>query len=84
MEDSEYLTIEQTAKRYQVSVSTVRVWIRSEIVPYLKLGGVYRLKPTDVEAAFRLREKEAKTAPQQVTAVLAPDEAVEITPDQDM
>ena len=42
MEES-FVPIEDVAKHFAVSVSTVRAWIRQDLVPALKIGGVYRL-----------------------------------------
>lgn len=82
-EEDRYHTIEQAAAHYQVSVSTVRTWIRTNLIPFLKLGGVYRLKLADIEAAFK--QNVAVVQPvQQVTAAIAPTEAVVINPDQDV
>ena len=82
--DEDFVTIEQVAKHYKVSISTVRAWIRQDIVPHLKLGGVYRLKYSAIEKAFAERAKDTPEAPQPVTAVVAPEEAVVISPDQDV
>jgi len=45
--------IEGLAKHFSVSVSTVRAWIRQDLVPSLKIGGVYRFKISEVEQALR-------------------------------
>lgn len=83
--EARYLTIEQVAVHYQVSVSTVRVWIRQKLVPALKVGGMYRLKIAELDAAFK--ELAANAAPvkeQQITAVIAPAQAAVLNPDQDI
>ncbi len=49
---AQWLTVEQTAEELQVSIETVRRWIRSGELPALELGsrrGGYRLKPEDVD-----------------------------------
>jgi excisionase family DNA binding protein len=81
--EARYSTIEQVAAHYQVSVSTVRAWIRQNVVPFLKVGGVYRLKLADVEAAFKQQTVETNQV-MQITAVIAPAEAVVLGPDQDV
>ena len=53
MTDEPFVPIEQVAKHFSVSVSTVRAWIRQDLIPSLKLGGVYRFKISEVEAALR-------------------------------
>jgi hypothetical protein len=47
MVDEAFVPIEDIAKHFAVSVSTVRAWIRQDLVPALKIGGVYR-KAVDV------------------------------------
>jgi excisionase family DNA binding protein len=53
MADEQFVPIEQVAKHFSVSVSTVRAWIRQDLIPSLKLGGVYRFKISEVESALR-------------------------------
>lgn len=71
MLDESYVSIGDLAKHFAVSISTVRVWIRTKRVPALKLGGVYRFKLSEVEAA--LRGKRAKEEAPKVD-VYNPDE----------
>ena len=47
-----YVSIEEVAKYFSVSVSTVRAWLRQGFIPkeaYLKIGHTYRFKIKDVE-----------------------------------
>jgi excisionase family DNA binding protein len=53
MGDELFVPIEDVAKHFAVSVSTVRAWIRQDLIPSLKIGGVYRFKITEVEEAIR-------------------------------
>lgn len=53
MVDQAFVPIEDVAKHFAVSVSTVRSWIRQDLIPALKLGGVYRFKISEVEEALR-------------------------------
>ena len=53
MVDKAFVPIEDVAKHFAVSVSTVRSWIRQDLIPALKLGGVYRFKISEVEQALR-------------------------------
>ena len=53
MTDESYVPIEGIAKHFHVSVSTVRAWIRQDLIPALKIGGVYRFKISEVEKALR-------------------------------
>lgn len=59
----EYSTIAQVATHYQVSISTVRSWIRDKLIPFLKVGGMYRFKMSEVDAAFLLRTKQRPAVP---------------------
>lgn len=52
MVDEPYVAIEDVAKHFAVSVSTVRSWIRANKIPHLKLGGVYRFRLSSVEDAL--------------------------------
>jgi PTS system nitrogen regulatory IIA component len=53
--DEPYVPIEELAKHFSVSVSTVRGWIRENTIPTLKIGGVYRFRKSEVEAVFKQR-----------------------------
>lgn len=76
--EENYYTVEQIAKHYQVSLSTVRSWMRTGILPqdkYIKIGKTFRFKVSEVDAALRAHNaaKQAK-----LNAV------VDATPDQDI
>lgn len=50
--DSKYVTIQDVADHFLVSVSTVRSWIRTKALPpeaYLQVGNTYRFKLPTVE-----------------------------------
>ena len=89
MEDK-YATIEQVAEHFQVSISSVRGWIRTNTVPALKVGGVYRLKIAEVDAAFKKIAIEhattviAQHSDKQVTVEVAVEHATVLNPDQDI
>ena len=53
MVDEAFVPIEDVAKHFAVSISTVRAWIRQNLIPALKMGGVYRFKISEVEEAMR-------------------------------
>jgi predicted site-specific integrase-resolvase len=40
------------AKHYQVSVRTVDNWMRTGVIPFVKIGGVVRFDPAKVAAAL--------------------------------
>lgn len=67
------LTVEQAAEFLQLSPYTVRQWLRSGKIPGRKIGRVYRILDTDLEAlvgagqsqpAGAVREKAAPDYPQ--------------------
>lgn len=52
---SEYATIRDVAGYLNVSVSTVRNWVRAAVIPastYIKVGDTYRFNLTKVEEAL--------------------------------
>lgn len=51
-----FYSCEQVADRYGVKVGTVWTWIRESILPAVKLGGVYRIKESDL-VAFEQKNK---------------------------
>jgi excisionase family DNA binding protein len=56
MADESYITIDEVAKHYKVSVSTVRSWIRSGAIPqdsYLRAGKTFRFLLSEFDAALR-------------------------------
>lgn len=59
-----YVPIEDVAKYFSVSVSTVRSWLRQGFIPkeaYLKVGHTYRFKINDVEKYLvTAKQKEEK------------------------
>jgi excisionase family DNA binding protein len=83
-----FVPIEDIAKHFAVSVSTVRAWIRQGLIPALKLGGVYRFKVSEVEATLRKLNggelpKEEKDG--SITVVTDPVQiALNFNPDEDI
>lgn len=56
-----FVTLEEVAKYFIVSTSTVRTWIRNGTIPketYIKIGHAYRFKLPEVEAALLKTAKE--------------------------
>lgn len=56
MADPTYVAITDLANHFQVSVSTIRTWIRKGVIPaenYLKVGNTFRFKLPEVEEAVR-------------------------------
>jgi|SanBayMetagenome_1026888.scaffolds.fasta_scaffold00063_8 excisionase family DNA binding protein len=78
MAEDKYVAIDKVADYFQVSVSTVRSWVRTGAVPetaYLKIGKTYRFQLPEVENALRAHNT-AKSA------MLT--QAADSNPDQDL
>ena len=55
-----FVPIEDVAKHFSVSISTVRAWVRQEHIPkdtYVKIGNTYRFRVGDVANALTTAEK---------------------------
>ena len=51
----EFVTIEDVAKHFKVSVSTIRAWVRKGLIPdntYVQIGSVYRFRLNDVVSSL--------------------------------
>ena len=93
MMNDQYVSIDDVAKYYSVSVSTVRAWIRSgklTSTDFLKLGNTYRFKIADVDAALRRVSADESPAPATASAEATADSAAPVqmelnfNPDQDV
>lgn len=93
MMNDQYVSIDDVAKYYSVSVSTVRAWIRSgklTSTDFLKLGNTYRFKIADVDAALRRVSADEAPAPAPAPAEATADSAAPVqmelnfNPDQDV
>jgi excisionase family DNA binding protein len=76
--EEKYVTIEDVAKHYSVSISTVRAWMRNDIIPTLKIANVYRFKLSAVDAALKTysenkEKQEQQKDPRQLELDLNPD-----------
>jgi excisionase family DNA binding protein len=61
--ESPYVNINKVAEYYQVSVSTVRKWMRMGKIPastYIGISGTYRFRLPEVEAALTGTTKEVQ------------------------
>jgi len=55
-----YVPIEDVAKYFSVSISTIRAWVRQQDIPqdtYIKVGSTYRFCIEDVADALTKAEK---------------------------
>ena len=67
---SEYVTINAVAKKFDVSISTVRVWLRKSLIPrntYIKIGNTYRFKLDEIEKSLTGETKSDTTQEWQET-----------------
>ena len=67
---SPFVTIESLAQYFNVSVSTIRAWVRQGHIPettYIKLGNTYRFNRDQVADALTLMQKEAELGGDTVT-----------------
>lgn len=63
--------IEELAKHFTVSVSTVRAWVRQGLIPketYVKLGSTYRFSISRVESALLKTPKDESAPVQELNA----------------
>jgi excisionase family DNA binding protein len=44
------LSVEQVAREFQLTPQTIRNWIKSGVLPAIKVGHVFRVKREDVDA----------------------------------
>lgn len=61
-----FVPIEELAKHFTVSVSTVRAWVRQGYIPkdtYLKIGNTYRFNVSKVIAALSNTPKNEPVVP---------------------
>tara|TARA_R100000995_G_C3479746_1_gene123148 strand:+ start:1515 stop:1805 length:291 start_codon:yes stop_codon:yes gene_type:complete len=60
--EAKYVPIEDVAKHFSVSVSTIRAWVRQDQIPqdtYIRVGNTYRFCIPDISEALTTK----KTAP---------------------
>jgi excisionase family DNA binding protein len=64
-----FVPIEDIAKHFSVSISTVRAWVRQKHIPedtYIKIGSTYRFRVSDVESALtQVRVTEQEISPEE-------------------
>ena len=56
MDNPRYVPIEDVAKYFSVSISTIRAWVRQNQIPkdtYIKVGNTYRFKLDEIEYHFK-------------------------------
>lgn len=74
-EKSPFVTIENLAQYFCVSVSTIRAWVRQGYIPettYIKLGNTYRFKRDEVaEALTQMRKDDVEPEANTITVSAA-------------
>ncbi|MHB8598188.1 MAG: helix-turn-helix domain-containing protein [Ktedonobacteraceae bacterium] len=55
MQNEKLLTSEQVADRLQVSSQTVYSWLRTGELPSVRIGRLWRVRPSDLEEFLRKR-----------------------------
>lgn len=58
--DRPMLSVEEVAQRLNMSIFTVRRWIRVGILPAYKVSGEWRVAPADLEALLRKSKRPKK------------------------
>ena len=84
-----FVPIEDLAKHFTVSVSTVRAWVRQGLIPkdtYIKVGNTYRFNVTKVVNALTAAAKDEpeKPGPTPTTAPPPMQLELDLNPDQDI
>jgi excisionase family DNA binding protein len=51
-QSSKLVQFKEVAEHFDVSVQTVRNWVRDKKIPFLKLGNVYRFRIKDIEESL--------------------------------
>jgi len=62
--EAKYANMNMVAEYFNVSLSTIRKWVHSGHIPtsaYINIGGVYRFRLDDVEAALTDKTKKVQT-----------------------
>ncbi len=75
--EPKYVPIEDVAKHFSVSVSTIRAWVRQDQIPqdtYIRVGNTYRFCIPDISEA--LTNKKTETIEEPVAHMSTQEEAV--------
>lgn len=87
-----FVPIEDLAKHFTVSVSTVRAWVRQGMIPkdtYIKVGNTYRFSVSKVVAALTAAPKDEPVPVTDTSALEAETQApvqleLDFNPDSDV
>lgn len=67
----EYLTPEDVAQRYQVTVHSVREWCRSGKLRAIQIGRLWRITPADLDRFIRKNYQEENEDTKKVNGLAA-------------
>ena len=70
MSDKPFVPIEELAKHFTVSVSTIRAWVRQGFIPkstYVKVGNTYRFSVDAVSDALMAEDEPKQVVVEPVT-----------------
>lgn len=83
-----FVPIEDLAKHFTVSVSTVRAWVRQGLIPadtYIKAGNTYRFSVSKVVNALTAAPKDEPVKPEPVEEPHLPVQLeLDLNPDKDI
>jgi hypothetical protein len=87
-----FVPIEDLAKHFTVSVSTVRAWVRQGLIPkdtYIKVGNTYRFNVSKVVASLTAAPKDEPAPVTDTSALEAEQNApvqleLDFSPDKDI
>ena len=75
--EPKYVPIEDVAKHFSVSVSSIRAWVRQEQIPqetYIRVGNTYRFCIPDISEALTGKKYEIEKPVEAVEPMIATDE----------
>jgi excisionase family DNA binding protein len=87
MGTDQYVGIEAVANYFNVSISTVRNWIKSNTIPaslVLKIGHTHRFKIADIEAALKGSPEPASAVQPDISDSTQVQLELDFNPDEDI
>ena len=64
---SKLVQFKDVAEHFDVSVQTVRTWVRENKIPFQKIGKVYRFKISDIESALSNKQVEEEDSDEEMS-----------------
>jgi DNA-binding transcriptional MerR regulator len=89
MMEPKYVPIEDVAKHFSVSISTIRAWVRQEQIPqdtYIRVGNTYRFCIPDISEALTTKKKapDINVSEEEVVVEAMPEPQVATDEDADL